>query len=256
MTGPVIALIGAPDWADRAAARLAEQACTTVRADGRDNLLDWLADAGAGLVLVDGDMPEWTAWIAAIKTDQATRRLPLAAVTSNPNAEQRALNAGADAVLRADPLDAAWARDARALIRLPDPAQIERLACQCQDELPPRARLGIEKFNAGEYYAQHDLFEALWMDEPGPVRDLYRAILQVGIAYYHITRGNHRGALRMLRRSVQWFSALPDVCQGVDVRQFQADSARVRAALQAIDPAEIAFFDRALLRPIVLVPSP
>ncbi len=43
------------------------------------------------------------------------------------------------------------------------------------------------------------------MAESGPVRDLYRAILQVGVAYYHITRGNHAGGLRMLRRCVQWF---------------------------------------------------
>jgi predicted metal-dependent hydrolase len=110
--------------------------------------------------------------------------------------------------------------------------------------------LGVERFNQGAYYAQHDAFEALWMAESGPVRELYRAILQVGIAYYHVTRGNHAGGLKMLRRCVQWFAVLPDECQGIDVRQLRNDAARVHAALLAIAPDEIANFDRALLKPV------
>jgi hypothetical protein len=57
----------------------------------------------------------------------------------------------------------------------------------------------------------------------------------------------------MLRRSAQWFAALPDECQGVDTRQLRADAARARAALQAMDPADIASFDRALLAPVKLI---
>jgi hypothetical protein len=91
------------------------------------------------------------------------------------------------------------------------------------------------------------------MAEPGPVRDLYRAILQVGIAYHHITRGNAVGGLRMLRRSVQWFSVLPDVCQGVNVRQLRREADHVYMVLQTIDPADIASFDLALLKPIRFV---
>jgi predicted metal-dependent hydrolase len=111
--------------------------------------------------------------------------------------------------------------------------------------------LGIEKFNAGEYYAQHDLLEAQWMAEIRPIRDLYRAILQVGVAYYHITRGNYRGAHKMLLRSVQWLAILPDVCQGVDIRQLREDSAQVRAALETLP--EGASFDITFLRPVRLV---
>ena len=105
----------------------------------------------------------------------------------------------------------------------------------------------IARFNAGDYYDQHDFFEALWMAEPGPVRDLYRAILQVGVAYHHITQGNPRGALKMLRRSAQWFASLPDVCQGVDVRQLREDAAAVEAALRAADGAD---FDAAEWLPL------
>jgi predicted metal-dependent hydrolase len=108
--------------------------------------------------------------------------------------------------------------------RVPDPALLDELDCQCDEPLPPRGVEGVAKFNAGEYYRQHDLFEAQWVETQGPVRDLYRAILQVGVAYYQIERGNYRGALKMLLRSVQWLAILPDVCQGVDVQQLRADS--------------------------------
>ena len=61
------------------------------------------------------------------------------------------------------------------------------------------------------------------------------------------------GAVKMLRRSVQWFALLPDVCQGIDVHQLREDAARVRAALDALDPADIDTFDRSLLKPVRLV---
>ena len=79
-------------------------------------------------------------------------------------------------------------------------------------------------------------------------RDLYRAILQVGVAYYQIERGNFRGALKMLQRSVQWLHLLPDQCQGIDVAQLRRDSYRVRAELQRLGPDGLAEFDRGLLK--------
>lgn len=78
--------------------------------------------------------------------------------------------------------------------------------------------------------------------------DLYRAILQAGAAHYQIERGNHRGALKMLLHSMQWLAILPDVCQGVDVRQLREDSYGVGAKLERVNPADIAQFDRGLLK--------
>ena len=90
------------------------------------------------------------------------------------------------------------------------------------------------------------------MKTAGPVRDLYRAILQVGVAYYQIERGNYRGAVKMLQRSVQWLYHLPDSCQGIDVARLRRDSYAVRAALQRLGPERFAEFDRALLKPLTL----
>jgi predicted metal-dependent hydrolase len=146
-------------------------------------------------------------------------------------------------------LDALLQRHARAL----GDDQVEALFRGCGDPLPDAAREAVALFNAGEYYRQHDAFEALWMRETGPVRDLYRSILQVGVAYYQITHGNGRGALKMLLRSQQWLDLLPDAGQGVDVARLRADAAAVRAELERLGVDDIAAFDRALLRPVRLV---
>jgi predicted metal-dependent hydrolase len=212
----------------------------------REHYVSRLVDDRPALILANGDSDEWRFWTATPKSSPATRRIPIALVSRDAAVRKEALVSGADLSFSPDEIVSATKKFVADYARVLDPAQIERLDCECQDALPELARQGVEKFNAGEYYKQHDLFEALWVKTEGPVRDLYRAILQVGVAYYQITRGNPRGALKMLLRSVQWLAILPDECQGVDVKQLREDSYRVRAALE--DPA--ATVDHSLLKPV------
>lgn len=204
----------------------------------------------AALILVDGAALDWEYWSSTAKSSPATRRIPVIVVTGDPAVQQAAFFKGADLVLTPQQVTEAPLNLVESYARIPDEALLAALECGCQQALPAAAQAGIHKFNNGEYYAQHDLFEALWMQTEGPQRELYRAILQVGIAYYQIERGNHRGAVKMLQRSVQWLALLPDVCQGVDVAQLRQDSQQVRAALMALPPDEISHFDRALLKPV------
>ena len=91
------------------------------------------------------------------------------------------------------------------------------------------------------------------MEEERPIRDLYRAVLQVGIAYYQVTLGNHRGAHKMLLRSLQWLALLPDVCQGIDIASLRADAARVRTELERVGEDGMGNFDYSLLKPVKMV---
>jgi CheY-like chemotaxis protein len=250
---PIIAVGGAPTWAGTAETLLRQANFTPVRFSDPAHLAARLIDDFPALLLVDGDGPRWQFWIRATRTDQATRRLPIVVIAHAAAMRQDALAAGAKGFVWINKLGAQLVQSIREHGRLPDLALRDELSCQCEDDLPPLAQLGVQKFNAGEYYAQHDAFEQQWMAETGPVRDLYRAILQVGIAYHHVTRGNAVGGLKMLRRSMQWFSVLPDVCQGVNVRQLRQDADRVFLVLQTIDPDDMASFDLALLKPIRLV---
>ena len=252
---PVAGIAGAPEWAGRAERLLRAAGLVPVSYPyGADWPLSLIDDYPV-LLLVDAAEPAWMARVAAVTTEQATRRLPVLVVAPDMALETAALGVGAAGVLALRDLEDGLLDGVRAHARRLDEATRAALACQCAEPLPPLARLGVRRFNVGAYYAQHDAFEEQWMAEPGPVRELYRVILQVGVAYYHITRGNHAGALKMLQRSAQWFAQLPDVCQGVDVRQLREDAGRVRRALKEMSPAEIASFDRSLFKPIRLVES-
>jgi len=245
---PLVVIAGQPDWAGQARQTLGD-ACTVVEYTSREGYVSRLVNDRPALILVNGDTDDWPFWTATPRASPATRRIPILLISVDKDVQVKALLSGADLAFPPDVL-----ADARQLVadygHVRSAEEIERLDCECAERLPELARQGVEKFNAGDYYRQHDLFEALWMQTQGPVRDLYRAILQVGIAYFQITRGNYRGALKMLLRSVQWLAILPDVCQGVDVRRLREDSYRVRSALESLPPEEIDRFDRSLLRPV------
>ncbi len=191
----------------------------------------------------------WQRWIAAIKSSPATRRLPILAYGSHVNKEALAAarSAGADGVVARSRFSAALPELIAEYARQRDSAG---LLDACRQPPPALVVEGITLFNAGHYYKCHDALEEAWRAEERPVRDLYRAILQVGIAYFQIERGNYRGAVKMLLRVRQWLAPLPDICQGVDVAQLRDDVSRVHDALTALGPAELADFDRSLFRPI------
>ena len=213
-------------------------------------VVDSLINRPAAMVFIDARCGDWRSLTLASKNNAATRRIPLCLVSDDGDIRAEATVSGADLALSWADLDAQIKDIVAEFARVPDPATMAQLECECLDELPPLAEQGMRAFNAGEFYSQHDLFEAQWNETAGPVRDMYRAVLQVGVAYYQIERGNYRGALKMLQRSVQWLYLLPDVCQGIDVAQLRRDSYQVRATLQRLGPKRLDELDRGLLKPL------
>jgi len=128
-----------------------------------------------------------------------------------------------------------------------DPREIER---GCQGELSPMAVRGLELFNAGNYFEAHEELELAWRAESAPVRELYRGILQAAVAYYHILRGNYRGAVKMFRRSKTWLEPFPDRCQSIDLAAFRQDYVRVEEELLRLGPDRLNLFNRRLMKAI------
>jgi predicted metal-dependent hydrolase len=136
-----------------------------------------------------------------------------------------------------------------------EPNLDDNLACDCQQPLPALGQRGVELFNQGLYFEAHEELELAWRAETNPVRALYQGVLQIGVGYYHIQRGNYVGARKMIQRGRSSLSELPPVCQGIDLRQFQADYERVEQALIALGPHGIDRFDRSLFRPVPIQSS-
>jgi predicted metal-dependent hydrolase len=120
----------------------------------------------------------------------------------------------------------------------------------CQGPLHPQAIHGMELFNLGRYFEAHEALEAAWRAESGPVRDLYRGILQVGVVYLHIKQYNYLGALKVFQRCRKWLLPWPETCRGVQVGQLRQDLEAVMTALQALGPQHITDFDTTLLKPV------
>lgn len=251
MQKPIIVVTGEPGWQADITEKIGDGFSVHSYSE-QARYIPRLAEDRVALILVDGSAADWQYWTTTPKSSPATRRIPVVTVADDDTTRKAARVAGANLALTVAELRQQLP-DLLRTARIIDPALTAQLEQDCQEVLPPLAREGVEKFNAGEYYKQHDLFEALWVEEERPVRDLYRAILQVGVAYYQVKRKNQRGALKMLLRSLQWLALLPDACQGVDVAQLKADAAAVQAELERVGADGIDEFDLSLLKPVKLI---
>ena len=74
-------------------------------------------------------------------------------------------------------------------------AGMDQTMRECDESPPPRLLEGIAQFNRGEYFEQHETLELLWRAEPRKVRHLYQGILQIGVAFHHLRRGNYHGTI-------------------------------------------------------------
>ena len=248
-----IVITGLLAWPDNLLGALREHDVKFIRYMEETGYVARLSDDRPAFILVDGNHPSWRFWTVTPKVSPATRRIPVVLVTNDPEKRDVALRSGANLVV--SPIDFVdeLPMILTELARVPSAEETAELDRQCDEPLPTGAIEAVHKFNAGEYHEQHDEFEALWMREPGPVRQLYQGVLQVGIAYYQITRGNGRGALKMLLRTIQWLAPLPDVCQGINVAQLRADAAAVRAELERVGVENINQFDKSLLKPVQMM---
>lgn len=116
-------------------------------------------------------------------------------------------------------------------------------SARCGESPPPELLAGIAQFNAGEYWECHETLEGIWRVEPDPIRYLYQGILQVGVGFYHLRRGNYRGAVNKLAGGLAYLAPSEPACLGVDVRRLRAEAGAVLAALHALGPARLADFD-------------
>ena len=118
---------------------------------------------------------------------------------------------------------------------------------RCAEPPGPGLLKGIEQFNRREYFECHETLEAAWNAEPGPVRTLYKGILQVGVGCYHLLRHNYRGATLKLQTGADYLEPFAPRCMGVEVGRLIADARRLRAEVVALGPERIGDVDLVLL---------
>lgn len=227
-------------------------------------VVKFVADIRPLLVLVDlrTTSSEWRGIVRKLKRSPATRRLTVIgfAYDLDDNLRESARVVMVDEVF--DARDApqggiltTLAARIDAYARRSDAEIQSDIAADCEKPLPALAKMGIEAFNAREFYEAHELLEFAWVDEAGAVRNVYRSILQVGVAYYHIQRGNYWAAVKMFLRAIQWLAPLPERCHRIDIARFREDTQAARQALESLGPERVAEFDMTLFKPVIFDPA-
>ena len=188
------------------------------------------------LALLDLKSPgDWETAIGQCKMKPHTRQTPIYAFGSHVDTAtlQKARKAGADH---------AWARS-RMMEELvavvdrhlhPPPKQLDG----CCDPPSRAAVAGLLAFNQGRYFDQHEYLELAWNEEERPVRDLYQGILQVGVAFLQMEKGNRRGALKMFRRGLPRLRGVAGHCQGIDVAAVRTAAELIHRRLSEQDADE------------------
>jgi uncharacterized protein len=133
---------------------------------------------------------------------------------------------------------------------LPFSPAVEEIECACQAQLDPQVIEGLKLYNAREYFECHEVLENAWRAEKGPIREMYRGILQVAVGYYHIQRSNYVGARKMFKRCRRWLAPFPDTCQGINLAGLRRDMQAVEDAIVRLGADRIAHFDTQLFKPV------
>jgi CheY-like chemotaxis protein len=118
---------------------------------------------------------------------------------------------------------------------------------RCQDVPPPLVLEGLKLFNQGRYYQCHEVLEDAWNEEKESIRVMYQAILQIGVACYHVKNKNWRGAMKVLERGVTKAGRFAPSCMGINIARLLADADAIYQELIRLGPEWQGEFDEGLL---------
>ena len=124
------------------------------------------------------------------------------------------------------------------------------MTSDCSGALHPKAVEGLKLFNQKKFFEAHEELEEAWRDEAGPIREMYRGILQVAVVYLHITRGNYDGAVKMYGRCMKWLNLWPDICRGIRIGKLKRDLEAVIKTIQILGSDRIGQFDPSLFEEV------
>jgi len=82
----------------------------------------------------------------------------------------------------------------------------------------------VKEFNNGAYYACHETLEKLWLEDKSLQRDVYKGILQIAVALFHMNQGNISGAKRLLGSGVNLIKPFGPQWSGLDLDRLGNDS--------------------------------
>lgn len=214
-------------------------------------LLEQITRLKPVLIIFDmgNERVQWERWLAMVRSAPATRRIP--AIAFGPHVDVQAFESARERGAQAVYARSRFMQQTEKIIaKHAALIDFDAIRHACQAPLSELAIKGIELFNQGEYFEAHEELELAWNEDETPGRELYRAILQIAVAYLQIERRNYRGAYKMFLRARQWIDPLPAFCRGVDVEQLRQDAAAAWDQLLSLGAERINEFDPQLFKQV------
>ena len=76
---------------------------------------------------------------------------------------------------------------------------------------------GVELFNKKEFYDAHEYWEELWLEYYLEDKKFVQALIQLTVAYYHLSTDNKKGALSLFNKSLDKMKMFTPDNRGIDV---------------------------------------
>ena len=62
---------------------------------------------------------------------------------------------------------------------------------------------GVNEFNIKNYYDSHEYFEDIWTNHTLDDRLFIQALIQLSVAYFHISNDNKNGAISLFKKTIK-----------------------------------------------------
>ncbi len=94
---------------------------------------------------------------------------------------------------------------------------------------------GLRCYRAGEFFAAHEHWEAIWLRVDEPEKTFLQAIIQVAAAFHHFNRDNPIGTASLLNGARRRLESLPDAFGGLELTGLRTG---IRAWLARLENGE------------------
>ena len=97
---------------------------------------------------------------------------------------------------------------------------------------------GVNKFNNGEYYDAHEICEELWSEYVLKDSLFIQGLIQVSVAYFHITNLNLRGSKSLFSKSLPKLKKFSSNHRNFNVKQFIIDIEKSKENVISIEKSK------------------
>lgn len=93
-------------------------------------------------------------------------------------------------------------------------------------------RRGLDLFNGGHFFDAHEILEDVWRSVPRAARDRpsqphlrrqYQGMVQLAVAFHHVSRGNRVGARSVLDRALRNLEGADSSFPDLDLERLRAE---------------------------------